>query len=341
MVIYKCKQCNRTWQHPVKICPFCMIEIERMKSKLSVKVLAISKIIISSLLHPKVPYYSLVVESSDGTKFAYKTFKEFKVGDVIDYKVLSQENSVAIWRINYDILEGIENVVQLLGYEFKKNTSVLIIPALNKANHSYFRDNTSPAFLDAVIEFLKSREVNVSIAQQSTNGSIESLAKKSGLLDICLKHGITPKDLSKEGFKEIDDLKISKIFLEADTIINLGIMKAGKASLSENMCKVLENTNYSALKYLYSDNYIMDKMINHATKVLNIGEAQFVQRDDGFSVHFGAVFAGRNYLNIDRVFNEAVSCDNIPKVLEKINLERVEITGREVDEIRKDVKLVL
>jgi len=342
MVVYKCKKCDKTWQHPVKICPFCLGELERVKCSMRAKVVAVSKVSIPSLLHPKVPYNALVLENDQGVKYAYKTFAEVSVGDMIDYESDSSNKAVSIWRINYESLDGIENIFQLSGVKISSK-DVLIIPSLNNPNHAYFRENTSPEFLDATISFLKSSGVtNITVAQQSfSDVPTGVLAQKSGLLDICLKHGITPIDLAEKGFIKRGELEISKAFLEAGTVLNLGIMRAGKASTTENLFKIVKKDNYSALKYLYSEDRIATGINEYLGNVFNLGESYFIQREDKFTVYWGTIMGSRDSFSLDRVFNHATMTEKMPGFIKGIDIDTIPTVGRSIEEIRRDIKLVL
>jgi len=342
MVVYKCKKCDKTWQHPVRTCPFCLGELERVKCSMKAKVVAISKVSIPSLLHPKVPYNALVLENDQGIKYAYKTFAEVSIGDIIDYEPNGSDKAVSIWRINYESLDGIENIFQLSDVKISSK-DVLIIPSLNNPNHAYFRENTSPEFLDATISFLKKSGItNITVAQQSFSDTpIGVLAQKSGLLEVCLKHGITPVDLSEKGFIKKGELEISKAFLEAGTVLNLGIMKAGKASTTENLFKIIKKDNYSALKYLYSEDYIAVGIKEYLSNVFNLGESYFVQREDKFTVYWGTVMGSRDSFSLDRVFNHATMTERIPGFIKGIDINTIPTVGRSIEEIRRDIKLGL
>lgn len=344
MVSYKCSKCNRVWQHPVKTCPYCMIELEREKSFYSAKVLAVSKVLIPSLLHPKVPYYSLLLEDEGGVKYAYKSSEKKKAGDIIEFSPNRDKDAVAIWRINYDILDGVEAISTLVGgLDINKDSNVLILPTLNTPNHAYFRENTSPEFLEAILKFLYSKNVTkISIASQSFSDlPIEALAQKSGLLETCLKNKVALVDLSKGDFKKEGELEISDEFLKADLVINLATAKGGKAAATENLFKSLKKENYSALKYLFSEDYISKKLVNYSGKVFTFGEAYFVQRPDKFTTYWGAIFGSRNYVNLDRVFNETGMIKEMPKILKDVKIENIPIVGRNILEVQRDINIVL
>ncbi|GAI57635.1 unnamed protein product, partial [marine sediment metagenome] len=104
--------------------------LERLLAK-TVKVIGVSKVNIPTLLHPKVPYFVLVLEDEKGNKWAQKSIKEYKIGDVVEYESSRDKNAVAIWRIKYDVLEAIEKVIELLGgLGINPQTKILILPTL-------------------------------------------------------------------------------------------------------------------------------------------------------------------------------------------------------------------
>lgn len=326
------------------MCPYCMIDLNRSESCFKGKVLAVSKVSIPSLLHPKVPYYSLLLENEAGIKYAYKVFEEKKVGDIIEIIPNSDKDAVAIWRVNYDALDGIEAIDEIVGgLDIDKDTNILILPTLNTANHAYFRENTSPEFLEAILAFLFSKKAkNIRIAAQSFGDlPIEALAQKSGLLDVCLKNKIAPVDLSKGSFEKKKDLELSEEFLKADLVLNLGSLKGGKASASENMFKIMKKENYSALKYLYSEEYILKELMDFSEKVFTFGESYNVQRPDKFTAFWGTILGSRNFINLDRVFNETGKIKEMPKIIKDVQLENVPIAGRKILEIQRDINIIL
>jgi len=112
------------------------------------------KTAIPTLYHPNIPYYVLLLEDEIGNKWAYKSEKEFKIGEEFEVDTNTDKNAVAIWRIKYDPQEAIEQGWQLIGgVNLRPETKVIILPTVSKASHSYFKDNTSPEFLTAVIKY--------------------------------------------------------------------------------------------------------------------------------------------------------------------------------------------
>ena len=336
MAFYKCSKCERIWQQPVKICPYCFIDVEKMKSK-GAKVIGVSKVDIPTLFHPQTPYFLLVLEDSNGNKWVHKSVKELKIGDELKFK--SDKDAIAVWRIKYDIPEAIEKTEELLGgLNLNENSKVLVLPTLVSPNHTYSRDNTSQDFLKAVLDLLFEKGIkpeNMKIGTQSFDEiPIEASAQKSGLLDVCLKRNIVPLDLSKTNFVKQGNLEISEEVTKADLVLNLAILKMDKASATENMFRVLKKENYSGLKYLSSDKDIAEELGKSISNVLTLGEAEFVKRGNKLAAYMGLIISGKNAMHIDRVFNEIATVNTIPEILKDINIEDIKVVGREIREVK-------
>jgi len=334
MVFYQCSKCKKIWQQPIGTCPECFSELEKVKTT-KAKVIGISKVSISSILHPEVPYFALVLEDELGNKWAHKSFKEYNVGEEINFT--TNENSVAVWRTKYDLVDSIEKVFSLLSLSLNENSKIVILPTLVSPNHAYFRENTSPEFLEAVIQFLFEKKIkleNIKIATQSFDEiPIESMAQKSGLLDVCLKNKIMPLDLFKSNFVKKGSLEIAGDVLNADIVLNLSMMKIGKAIASENAYRVLKKENFASLKYLQSEEEIVNELKNNLTNIITLGEADFVQKQNKTIVYPGLILGSKSFLNLDRVFNEIVASD-IPEILKDIEIQNIEITGRDIKEVK-------
>ena len=151
-MFYQCPKCKKIWQYPIEKCPECFLELERKKSE-EIKVIGVSKVTIPTMLHPKVPYFVLVLEDEKGNKWVQKSAKEYKIGDLFKVESCTDRGAVAIWRIKYDILEGIEKVVELIGgMNITQDSKILILPTLIAPVHPYFAENTSPQFLENIIK---------------------------------------------------------------------------------------------------------------------------------------------------------------------------------------------
>jgi len=314
--------------------------LEKMNSK-TAKVFAVSKISVPSLAHPHVPYFALLLEDEFKNKWAQKSFKEYSVGQSVDYPASADAKTVAIWRIKYDLSEAIEKIIGLIGEpNIKPKSKILIIPALNEPRHPYFKNNTSPDFLEQTILLLINRgaqKENIQIAGQSFNDiPIEACAMKSGLLNVCLKYGIPPLDLSKIPFAKKDDLEISENVFSADIILNLAMLKTGKACASENLFKFLNKKNYLGLKYLYGEKEIFKKIQTVLPEILTLAEADRIQTEEKFVSFLGLAMASRDSLGLDAVFNKIRPGKALPKILADIKMEDVLIAGRQLEESKFD-----
>ncbi|MDD5098352.1 MAG: DUF362 domain-containing protein [Candidatus Pacebacteria bacterium] len=340
MLYFECPKCKRIWQYPIDMCPFCIIEVERKKGEKS-KVIGSSKVVIGSLNHKKVPYYGLLLEDEKGNRWAHKSMNDVKIGDEIQCNV--NKDAISIWRIKYDQLEAIEEINKLLDFlPNKKDLKVLIIPQINVPNYSYFRDNTSPEFLSTMVEFLINNNVkkeNIKIATQSFDETpIEASAQKSGLLDACLKKEITPSDLSKSNFVKQGNLEISEEVLKADLVINLPLLKGGDTCTTKNIFKVLKKENYSSLKYLKDEREIIKELSVALPNLINIAEAEFIQRPNKTIIFTGLILGGKDSLKLDRVFSEIVFHKKLPELINDIEINDIETNGRQIEEVRYNIE---
>ncbi|MCK9578168.1 hypothetical protein M0R01_01580 [bacterium] len=341
MVFYKCNNCNKKWQQPVSICPFCFSKLERIRTE-KLKVIASSKVVIPSLLHPKIPYYALLIEDECGNKFAYKSMKDRRVGDSLEFASSDNRDAVVIWKANYDLLDAIENIVKLAKLEIRKDSKILVLPTLVEPVHNHFHENTSLEFLDAILTYLENVGVRkIKIATQSLSDKpIEILAQKSGLLDVCIKHKLTPFDLANSGFDNQGSIHISREVKENDLLLNLSALKSGKSSSNENAMRLIEKSNYEALRYLYSEEYIF-KALSSIDNMFIFGEAIHPQRTDKFPVFRSLIFGSRNPVNLDAVFNNTGMVNNLPKYLRDTKVDQIKIIGREIDEVKRNIDLIL
>jgi uncharacterized OB-fold protein len=336
MAFFKCPKCKRVWQYPIEKCPDCFLKLERVKSK-KIKVIGGGKTTIPSIFHQKVPYFVYVFEDENKNRWIQKSEKELKVGEEIKIEKAKNKDAVAIWRIKYDFFEAIEKLVEFLDVKFEKNTKILILPTLIKDSHSYFRDNTSPEFLEATIQFLMENGVepqNIKVCSQSFDEvEIGKKAAKSGLLEVCQRQKIVPLDLAKGNFVKKGDLEISEEALKVDLILNLPILKIGKASSCENLFFLLKKENYLAQKYLYSENEIFEKLKNQIPEVLTIGEANRVQDKNGIVHYLNLALASFDSKNLDRVFCEITKEKELPEMVKEVKIENIEILGRKISEV--------
>ncbi len=346
MAFYQCPKCKKTWQYPIEKCPDCFSELEKLLTK-EAKVIGISKVTIPTILHPRVPYFVLVLENEKGNKWVQKSFKEYKIGDEFEIKSNRNKDAVAIWRIKYDILEAIEKVVKLISeLEINPKTKILILPTLISPKHPYFAVNTNPRFLESLIKYLmkmggETKNIKV-VAQSFDETPIEASAQKSQLLDVCQRYQITPLDLAKGNFvkKEKDDLvfEISEEVFNADLIINSPILKldskSGVKGATENILKFLKKESYLSLQYLHSQEEIVEKLLRVLPDCLTIADGLTIQKANGFTAFLGLTLASFNPLNLDRVFGEIVIVKGLPEYLKKVKIEDIPTAGRTIEEVQ-------
>ena len=373
-MFYQCPKCKNIWQYPIEKCPDCFLGLEKLLTK-TAKVIGVSKINIPTLLHPKVPYFVLVLEDEKGNKWAYKSLKEYKIGEEFIPEVSQNKNAVAVWRIKYDILEAMEKVIELLGgLKINSQTRILILPTLVSPKHPYLAINTNPKFLESLINYLSNigaDKKNIKVAAQSFDEvPIEASAQKSQLLDVCLQNQITPLDLAKGNFvKKTQDgftFEISEEVFNSNLIINLPILKLdlklGVRGATENILKFLKKESYFSLQYLYSpskseggkedsssltEEEMMEKLQGVLPNYLTIADGQTIQKAAGFTAFLGLTLASLNPLNLDRVFAEICmvalhqgSGGGLPEYLKKIKIEDIPIVGRKVEEVQYNLNYV-
>jgi len=357
MPFYRCSKCKKIWQYPIEKCPDCFLTLERIGSE-KIKVVGVSKVQIPTLFHPKTPYFVLLLEDENGNKWVQKSVKEYKIGDEFEIKIKNDENAVSIWRIKYDIFEGIEKVIAILGgLEVNSETKILILPTLISPKHPYFAENTSPEFLQATIQYLIEigvRQENIKVVAQSFDEvPIGASAQKSQLLKVCQEKKVLPVDLAEKKFVKKEGLEISEEVFSSNLIINLPILKIGKISASENILKLLKKENYLGLEYLYSASEseggkegspsltgeeILENLKEILPAPLTIAEGINIQKSNGYTTFLGLILASFNSLNLDRVFTEITMIKELPECLKSVKIENIPVLGRQIEELQYEVE---
>lgn len=346
MAFYQCPNCKKIWQYPIEKCPECFLKLERRRSE-KIKVISVSRVTIPTIFHPQVPYFVLLLEDEKGNKWVQKSMKEYQIGEEFILEPSQDKKTVAIWRIKYDVLEGIEKVIELLGgIEIKSDSKILILPTLISPVHSYLAENTSPQFLESLIKYFLERGAkseNIKVAGQSFNEiPIEASAQKSQLLRVCQDYEILPLDLAKTNFVKKTanqfTFEISEEVFNSDLIVNLPILKMGKISATENVLKFLRKENYLSLNYLYSQEEIIENLNKVLPQYLTIAEAQSVQKPDQFVSQLNLILASFDSLNLDRVFAEITMTKKLPELIKEVKIEDIPIVGRKVKELQFEVE---
>jgi hypothetical protein len=175
---------------------------------------------------------------------------------------------------------------------------------------------------------------NIKVCSQSLDEvEIGKKAGKSGLLEVCQRERTVPLDLARGNFVKKGDLEISEEVFKADLILNLPILKIGKASSCENLFFLLKKENYLAQKYLYSEVEIFEKLKEQLPEVLTIAEANRVQDKNEIVHYLNLALASFNPQNLDRVFCEITREKELPKIIKEIKIEGIEIVGRKISEV--------
>jgi len=352
MSFYQCPKCKKSWQYPIEKCPDCFSSLKKIIPKRR-KVIGASKVTIPTILHPKVPYFVLLLEDERGNRWIKKSFKEAKIGDDLKTKESKDKSTVAILRIKYDIASSVQEIIRLIGgIKIGPEIKILILPTLLAPKHPYFAVNTSPKVLGCLLEYLIAIGVdpkNIKVAAQSFDETpIEVSAQKSQLLGACVKNKITPLDLSKTNFikknKEEFTFEISEEVFNTDLIINLPILnldlKLKVKGALENTLKFLKKESYLSLKYLHDDFQVMEKLQEVLPEYLTIAGGENIQKTTGHTSFVGLMMASFNPFNLDRVFAEIAMLKDLPDYLKKINIQGVSIIGRRIEEIQYDIERV-
>jgi uncharacterized OB-fold protein len=336
-MFFQCPKCKKTWAYPIEKCPDCFLNLERVKSK-KIKVIGVAKVQIPSIFHQKTPYFILVLEDENKNRWIQKSFEEYKIGQEFKIEKVNDKEGVVILRVKYDFLEAIEEVFEIFNFKIDSQAKVLILPTLVSASHPYFRENTSPEFLEATIKYLLQNGVepqNIKVCSQSFDEiDIGAKAAKSGLLEVCQREKVIPFDLSQGNFVKKENLEISEEVFKSDLILNLPILKMGKAQASENLFFLLKKENYFAQEYLSSKKEIFENLKKFLPLIFTLAETRHIQDQEGFTKYLNLIFASFNSQNLDRVFFEITKKGQLPEILKEIKIEKIPIFGRKIEEVK-------
>ncbi|MCP6719571.1 MAG: DUF362 domain-containing protein [Patescibacteria group bacterium] len=350
MPFYQCSQCQKKWQYTITKCLDCFSELEK-KEEGTIKVIGISEVNIPTVLHPETPYFVLLLEDENGNRWAHKSVKEYDTGDKFILEPAKDKSAVAIWRIKYDLSEAIEKTIHLIdGVKVNKSSRVLILPTLLSPRHPHLAENTSPEFLESIINYLLQKGADpekIKVASQSFNKfPIEASAKKSQLLKVCFKNKIQILDLSKTNFikKEKDGLifEVSNEAFNNDLIINLPILKLdSKLKLqgaTQNILQLLKKESYLSLQNTHSFQDLLKKIPKYLPEYLTLAEANTIKKQNRHTVFLGLVLASFNPFNLDKVFTKITMTRDLPEYLKDIRIDEVQVVGRQIDELKYHVE---
>jgi len=342
-MFYICPKCKRRWQYALTECPYCLVALDKNEAK-GARVIGAVKVSISTLLHMNTPYHVLVLKDEAGNIWGYKSEKEYKIGDEFSVDVVTDKNAVAVWRVKYETGEAISKVLDLIGgVDINGDSKIVILPTIISPSHAYFRDNTSPEFLSAVLQLLLDRGAkaqNIVVAAQSFGDiPVAASAQKTGLIAAGMKFGVNALDLATAEFVPAGQFQVAKPVMEADLVIDLAMEKMGKAMACENLFQIMKKENYLGQKYLSSEAEILAKLEPLLKNVVVIGEAEFVSRSNKITTFLGLVLAGRSAGNVDRIFNEATKSFKLPELIKDIDLDSIPVAGRTIKEVQYNAEI--
>ena len=356
IIRWVCEKCSKKWIYPVEKCVYCKGDITKQKGT-KIKVVGITKVSIPSPMHPIIPYNILLLQDEFGNRIPKKTMKDYNIGDVYVEQKAKTEDAVAVVKVKYDIYEAIKNSIWLLnGIKLNPEDKILIKPSIITAAYPYQAVNTNPDFLNALLILLFElgiKKENILIAEQALIGSNSiDAASKSGILEICKKHGVDFADISKGPFEEVDyDGYKFRIFKEAlkRKIINTPIMKTnfqlGISGALENLSRLVDE---QAQRKMYFDDIdkTLPDLIKALPNVFTIADATNGMQGQGplalgEPAFLNLIFAGKNAAALDAIFCETTMLP-IPNYVEtsrnKLNLKNIEVVGNELDALKYPVK---
>jgi hypothetical protein len=336
MGFFVCPNCERVWGYKIEKCPFCFVELRREKWK-KARVKCIAQTTIPSLFHQKVPYWVLILETENGRKFLQKSAKSYEIDEIFEIEnPKNKKEAVLIWRKKYDFFEPIEKIFEAFEINLKSDQKILILPTVKKDSHPHSRENTSPEFLESVLEFLFEfgiKPENVTILAQTFDDTpiIEKL-KKSQLLKVCEKKKVNFFDISQGKFLEKDGIRISEKIFEGDLVLNLPILNMKEAQSCENLFILIEKQNFKTLEYLSEKKEIFQKLERNLPEIFTLAEGDHVQNERGVNFYLNLILGSFNPKNLDFVFYKIVK-RNLPEIIKDVELEKIEILGRKIEEV--------
>ncbi len=126
----------------------------------------------------------------------------------------------------------------------KKDEKVLIKVNLLQLRTAEEAVTTNPAVVDAVIKLVKKQTDKITVGDSPAMGSVERIAKKAGILEVCKKHKVRLSDLGK-GVRVKNDKGNIKSFiiceevLKYDKIVNIPKLKTHSLTIMTNATKNL------------------------------------------------------------------------------------------------------
>lgn len=358
IIRWVCEKDNKKWIYPIEKCIYCKGPITKQKGR-EAKIIGITKVNIPSPMHPITPYNIILLEDEHGNRMPKKTMKDYKIGERYIIEKAKTDGAVIATKIKYDLAESLRNSLELLKSNgFKENDRIVIKLSIIEPAYSYQAVTTNPRLLDAIITYLKEKNIRDIIAaeQAMTGNNTMDAANKSGILDICKKHSIDFVDLGKCEYAEKDadglKLRVAKDFLDRK-IINVPVMKTnsqiGISGAIENMLRVVGEDTQKAM-FAGDIEKTLPKLLKALPNFLTVGDATiglqgqgptslgepaflnmlFVSNDP---VALDTIFAGMGMLTMPDYIKEAASLG-----VGENDIKSIEVVGDELEAIRFRLK---
>lgn len=353
-----CEKDNKKWIYPIEKCIYCKGPVKKQTSTKAI-VIGITKVNISSPLHPITPYNVILLEDEHGNRMPKKTMKDYKIGDKHFIDKAKTDSAVIITKIKYDLGDALNASLELLNsFDFSKGDKILVKPCIIEPAYPYQAVNTNPLLLDEIIKMLRGRSFSdILVAEQAMPGNdVMGAANKSGILDVCEKHKVKFADLGKAEYveKEEDDFKfnIAKEIMER-RIINVPVMKTnsqiGISGAMENMLRVVD---LETQKRMFAEDIekTLPKLIKALPNFLTIGDATLGMHGQGPTAlgepaFLNMLFASKDAVALDSVFSEAGIIQKPRYVKEASSIGAgngeipdLEIVGDEIEAIKCSLK---
>lgn len=353
-----CEKDNKKWLYPVEKCIYCKNPVKKQIGK-KIKIIGITKVNIPSPLHPITPYYVLLLEDEYGNRIPKKTMKEHKIGSYYEIKPAKTDSAVIATKIKYDVEEYLKESLSLLhDYEINPDDKILIKPSIIEPAYAYQAVATNPKVLDALLAYLKEKGVkDIIVAEQAAVGyGTLDAAEKSGILEVCKKHGINFVDLRKSEYveKHADGFKfnVAKEFFERK-IINLPVMKTNSqiviSGAMENMLRAADDNTQKDM-FDADIEKTLPLLLKTLPEFLTIGDATLGMQGQGPTslgepAFLNMIFTGKDPVAVDTIFSAMGILPTPEYVNEAANIgigtndiKDIEIVGDELEAIKLRLK---
>ena len=351
-----CEKCNKKWIYPIERCLYCKGGIVKQRGT-KIKVVGFTKVNISSLLHPVVPYNILLLEDEFGNRLPKKTMKDYKIGDVYVEQKATTYDAVSVIKVKYDIYEALIDSINLInGVDLNSDDRVLVKPSIIAPAYPYQAVNTNPYFLDALLTILfehRIKKENIIVAEQALIGSdVVDAASKAGILEICRKNGVKFVDISKGPFEEIESHGFTyHIFKESlrSKVINTPIMKTnfqlGISGALENISRLVDEDTQRRM-YFNNVDETLPNLVDIIPNVITIADATNAMQAQGplasgEPAFLNLILASKNAAALDIVFCEISMMQIPPHAINSIGTMKakpIEVVGNEIDALKYPLK---